>query len=253
MVDMKKLCEDVSNAVQEAISNIVGKIDSGTVLYMGADGTPTTKIDDVAEMAAVRVLKEDGRPFNLISEEMGSMTIGVGAELTIVLDPVDGTHNAIHDIPFYSFSMAIGGNDLSQIYYGYVRDLVTGDVYLAEKARGAFLNGRRIHVSNNTKEYCVSTNSQISIEKNCKIRLFGSVALELCYVASQKLDAVIDNRNNLRVTDISAGKLIVEEAGGMVTDYMNEPLKLPLDIRQKMRIIASNGRIHEELLGKLKE
>ncbi|MDD2778329.1 MAG: bifunctional fructose-bisphosphatase/inositol-phosphate phosphatase [Methanocellales archaeon] len=250
---MKKLCEDVSNAVQEAISNIFGKIDSGDVLYMGADGTPTTKIDDVAERAAVRILKEDGRPFNIISEEMGNMTLGEGAEFTIVLDPVDGTYNAIHGIPFYSFSMAIGRNDLSQIYYGYIRDLVTGDVYLAEKARGAFLNGRQIRVSNNTKEYCVSTSSQISLEKNCKIRLLGSVALELCYVASQKLDAVIDNRNYLRVTDIAAGKLIVEEAGGMVTDCMNKPLKLPLDVRQKMSIIASNGRIHEELLGKLKE
>ena len=136
---MKKLCEDVANAVQDAMESVVGKVEIGAILYMGADGTPTTKIDDVAERAAIRVLKEDGRPFNLISEEIGSITIGEGAELTIVLDPLDGTHNAVYDIPFYSFSMAICGNDLSQIYYGYVRDLVTGDVYVAEKARGEWV------------------------------------------------------------------------------------------------------------------
>ena len=67
---MKKLCEDVSNAVQDAIGDIVDKLESGTILYVGADGTPTTKIDDVAERAAIQVLKEDGRPLNLISEEI---------------------------------------------------------------------------------------------------------------------------------------------------------------------------------------
>ncbi len=249
---MKKLCEDVSNAVQDAIENMVGQLESGIILYMGADGTPTTKIDDFAEKAAIRVLKEDGRSFNLISEEIGSMYIGKEAELTIVLDPLDGTHNAIHGIPFYSFSMAICENDLSQTYYGYVRDLVTGDVYLAEKARGAFLNGSEIYVSGTTKEYCISANDQIFLDENCKVRLLGSVALELCYVASHRLDAVIDNRNLLRVTDVSAGKLIVEEAGGIVTDLMNEPLKLPLNVKQKLSIIASNGLIHNELLDKLR-
>jgi myo-inositol-1(or 4)-monophosphatase len=249
---MKKLCEDVSNAVQDAIGDIVGKLESGTILYMGADGTPTTKIDDVAERAAIQVLKEDGRPLNLISEEIGSMNLGEGAEFTIVLDPLDGTYNAIQGIPFYSFSMAICENDLSKIYYGYVRDLVTGDVYLAEKAGGAFLNGSEIHVSKKTKGYCISANDQISLDKNCKIRLIGSIALELCYVASHKLDAVIDNRNLLRVTDVSAGKLIVEEAGGIVTDLMDEPLKLPLDVKQKLSIIASNGSIHDELIDKLR-
>ncbi|MDI6859602.1 MAG: bifunctional fructose-bisphosphatase/inositol-phosphate phosphatase [Methanocellales archaeon] len=249
---MKKLCEDVANAVSDAIGSIIGRVEGGTILYMGADGTPTAKIDDVAERAALRVLKEDGRSFELISEEIGSMTIGEKPELTIVLDPLDGTHNAIHGIPFYSFSMAICGNDLSQIYYGYVRDLVTGDVYMAEKTRGAFLNGRKIRVSETMDEYCVSVNDHITLDKNCKIRLLGSAALELCYVASHKLDALIDNRGYLRVTDISAGKLIVEEAGGIVTDCMGMPLKLPLDVRQKIRIIASNGRIHEKLLAKLR-
>ncbi len=78
--------------------------------------------------------------------------------------------------------------------------------------------------------------------------MYGCAALELCYIASGIFDAFIDMRNMLRITDIAAAKLIVEEAGGRVTDWDGNPLTTPLDVRQRVNIVASNGRAHDKLL-----
>ncbi len=258
---MKKLCEDIANAIGSAIRGYIGADSGERILYMGADGTPTAVIDDVAERAALHVLKDDGRPVRLVSEEMGNVVFGDNPEFTVVLDPLDGTYNALRGIPFYSVSIAIGNTDLSQIYYGYVKNLVTGDVYVAERDRGAYLNGKEIRVSTrkDTDPYCASIYGCAFTERNFlnrngkKVRLLGSAALELCYVASKKTDAFIDARNRLRVTDVAAGKLIVEEAGGVVTDDFGAALSTPLAIKERVNIMASNGRIHDELLARLRE
>ncbi|MDI6888224.1 MAG: bifunctional fructose-bisphosphatase/inositol-phosphate phosphatase [Methanocellales archaeon] len=257
---MKKLCEDIANAIGNAIRGYIGADGGERILYMGADGTPTAMIDDVAERAALHVLKNDGRSLRLVSEEMGDVILGTNPEFDIVLDPLDGTYNALRGIPFYSVSIAIGKNDLSQIYYGYVKNLVTGDVYAAERDRGAFLNGEKIRVSTrkDTDAYCASIYGcafarDFLNQNGKKVRLLGSAALELCYVASQKLDAFLDVRSRLRVTDVAAGKLIVEEAGGVVTDDFGVQLNNPLTIKERVNIMASNGRIHDDLLARLRE
>ncbi|UZE92562.1 MAG: bifunctional fructose-bisphosphatase/inositol-phosphate phosphatase [Methanosarcinales archaeon] len=258
---MRKLCEDIANSIENAIRGYIGADDGGKILYMGADGTPTARIDDVAERAALRVLKNDGRSVRLVSEEMGEVVFGSNPEFTIVLDPLDGTYNALRGIPFYSVSIAIGKTDLSQIYYGYVKNLVTGDVYAAERDRGALLNGKKIRVSTRKEAdpYCASIYGCAFAERNFlnqngkKVRLLGSAALELCYVAAGKLDAFVDARNRLRISDVAAGKLIVEEAGGVVTDDFGGVLSNPLMIKERVKIVASNGRIHDDLLVKLRE
>lgn len=258
--NMKRLCRDIADAVDDAITDLINIADGGTILYKGADGTPTAKIDDVAEGAALRVLKKDGRSIRLVSEEAGSIVLGERPEFTIVLDPVDGTHNAVHGIPFYSVSIAVGGSNLSQIYYGYVKDLVTGDVYSAEKTKGAFLNGKQLRIASKTNlnEYCVSVNGRTSLmdfmnKNNKRVRLLGSASLELCYVASNKLDGFVDIRKRLRITDVAAGKLIIEEAGGIVTDDHGARLDSPLEVRRRVNIVAANERIHDELLTGLQE
>jgi len=257
---MEKLCEDIANAIGSAIRGYIGAEDGEGILYMGADGTPTAVIDDVAERAAIHVLKDDGRPVRLLSEEMGDVVFGDNPEFTVVLDPLDGTYNALRGIPFYSVSIAIGNKDLSRIRYGYVKNLVTGDVYAAEVNKGAFLNGKEIHVSTRkeTDPYCASIYGcafarDFSNHNGKKVRLLGSAALELCYVASKKTDAFIDARGRLRVTDVAAGKLIVEEAGGIVTDDFGAELTTPLTVKERVRIMASNGRIHDDLLARLRE
>ncbi len=250
------LCNSVAEAVELAVSGIIGKPEAGVMLRIGADGTPTEKIDEVAENAALRVLEKEGRSMRFVSEELGEKILGDEPEFTFVLDPIDGTFNAVNNIPFFCVPIAIGGSDLSQINYGYVKNLVNCDIYTAERGKGAFLNGKRIQVSDHSElsELSVISYSQrphaipINNHNVRRVRVYGCAALELCYIASGIFDAFIDMRSMLRVTDIAAAKLIVEEAGGRVTDWSGNPLTTALDVRQRVNMIASNGLAHDKLL-----
>ncbi len=244
------ICEDIAKAVENAIIGLVGKPEASMIIQMGADGTFTEKMDKVAEDAALSVLEKKSIQVKLISEELGERTIGK-PEFTVLLDPIDGTFNAVNNLPFFCVSIAIGNSNLSDIRYGYVRNLVNGDTFTAEKGKGAFLNNRRIHVSSTSRideMSIVSYTHSYDNKKVKRIRVLGSAALELCYVASGVFDAFIDMRGMLRITDMAAGKLIVEEAGGMVTDERGKPLLTSFDVRQRVNIIASNGLAHDKLL-----
>lgn len=250
------LCSDTAEAVERAVSELIGKPEAGVTLRIGADGTPTEKIDETAEKAALEVLEASGISMRFVSEELGEKIIGDKPEFTFVLDPIDGTFNAVHGIPFYCVPVAIGGSNLSDIRYAYIKNLVNGDVYTAERGEGAFLNNKRIHVSSRSElsELSVMSYSHrphavaVNNHNVRRVRVFGSAALELCYVASGIFDAFIDLRWMLRVTDIAAGKLIVEEAGGLVTDGEGKQLTTPFDVKQRVNVVASNRKVHDKLL-----
>ena len=267
-MDMRILCTEISAAITDAIEPVIGTPESGQELYIGADGTPTKKIDEIAENAAIDVLKADGRKILLISEECGEKVIfgdlrspdvrKSDVDFTVVLDPLDGTFNVVAGIPFYSVSIAIGGYDLADISFGYVRNLYSGEVYHAEAGNGAYRNKKRISVSGNDElqkfsvtAYAYRTDStKISDLGRTvrRIRVLGSASLELCYVAAGVLDAFVDFRRYLRVIDIAAGKLIIEESGGSVTDTAGARLRGELSIGSRVSMIASNGQVHGQLL-----
>ncbi|MCX9011109.1 MAG: bifunctional fructose-bisphosphatase/inositol-phosphate phosphatase [Candidatus Methanoperedens sp.] len=250
------LCNDAAEAVEQAVSGLIGKPEAGVTLRIGADGTPTENIDEAAEKAALKVLESGNRSMRFVSEELGEKIIGKRPEFTFVLDPIDGTFNAVHGIPFYCVPIAISGSDLSDIRYAYIKNLVNGDIYTAERGKGAFLNNKRIHVSSRSEfsELSVISYSHrphavaINNHNVRRVRTFGSAALELCYVASGIFDAFIDLRGMLRVTDIAAGKLIVEEAGGIVTGGEGKSLSTPFDVKQRVNVVASNRKVHDKLL-----
>jgi myo-inositol-1(or 4)-monophosphatase len=250
------LCNDVASEIKKAVSDMIGKPESGIILRIGADGTPTEKIDEVAENAALSVLEADGRSLRFVSEEKGEKIIGGKPEFTFVLDPIDGTFNAVNNIPFFCVPIAIGNSNLSDIRYGFVKNLVNGDIYSAEKGKGAFLNKRKIHVSSLSEFSKLSVLSYthrphalpVSNHNVRRVRVYGCAGLELCYVASGIFDAFIDMRGMLRITDIAASKLIVEEAGGKITDGKGEPLYTPLNVKERLNLIASNGIAHDKLL-----
>jgi len=253
-----ELCNRASQAAADAIVNLVGTPEANRTLYEGADGTPTKLIDEAAENAILEVFQNDGRSMRILSEEFGEKILGDAPEFAVVLDPLDGTYNAASGIPYYSVSIAIGEPDLSDTRFGYVKNLANGETYHAESGKGAYLNGKRIKPTGNStlSEFCVSVYScRPHIERTnrlCKrvrrIRILGSAALELCYVASGKMDAFVDVRGALRPTDVAAGKLIVEEAGGIVTNGFGAPLRLPDNVTNRVDMIASNGCAHMEIL-----
>lgn len=254
---LKSLCDSIAHAVSEVIRDMVGSPDSGLVVQMGADGTPTKDIDKAAENAVLSQLKLSGDSFRVLSEEIGEVLIGDEPEYFIYLDPLDGTFNAVRGIPFYSISLYLSKEDCQ---FGYVCDLARGIKYYAEAGRGAYLdpgNSRTI-VSDtaNFKDFSISaytvrpkTSRIVGIgDKVRRIRTLGSTSLEMAMVASGKLDAFVDLRGMLRVVDVAAGKLILEEAGGIITDATGKKLHLNCDMWQKTDLIGSNGLLHQEIL-----
>lgn len=252
------LSNRIADAVYERIKDVVGTSDAEDVVYMGADGTPTKMIDDISEKVILELLGKEGRSVRVLSEECGEKVIGDLPEYTIIVDPIDGTYNASFGIPFYSISLAIATDGPQDVCFGYVRNLATGDVFYSERGKGAFLNNQRIQISKRSEinRLCISVYgyrphieaTAILCRNVRRIRVLGSVALELCYVAAGKLDAFVDVRGSLRLTDVAAGKLIVEEAGGKVTDSCGAPLELEDSILNKVYMVASNGYAHKKIL-----
>ncbi|MCE5214321.1 MAG: bifunctional fructose-bisphosphatase/inositol-phosphate phosphatase [Methanobacterium sp.] len=262
-----KISAEIMEEVHEAINPLVGERKAGKIVKMGADGTPTKLIDLVAEEKVVEVLESADRPLTLVSEEIGRIEIGMGqSEVVFVVDPLDGTFNAVKNIPAYGISLAIAeitdhdrSMTMNDIELGFVKNFATGDIYQAAKGAGASLNGDAIF---NSAENDVSQSSigayiyrgdMEMVDNLCKLvrrmRILGSVAIELCYVADGTYDAFLDVRGNLRIVDVSAAKLIAQEAGGLVTDEYNQNLNSKLNVLERTSIVASgNENIHKELL-----
>ena len=268
-----KISNRIMKQAQEAVKPLVGLKEAGEVVKMGADGTPTKLIDILAEEKVVEVLEDVGRPITLVSEEIGELKIGKGpSEAVFVVDPLDGTRNAIKNIPAYGISVAVADpsgilnsatsiNELTidDVEIGFVKNFATDDIYNAQRGVGAFLNGNHISPSPRTDVSGSSIGAYIyraemsKIDKLCKtvrsMRILGSVAIELCYVADGTYDAFLDVRGNLRIVDISAAKLIIEESKGIVTDENCKPLKSGLNVLDRTSIVAScNKNIHKEII-----
>lgn len=255
--DLMKLCDSISIAVASAISNMVGDPASGIITKIGASGTATKIIDVVAEDAVLSQLRMSGTGFRVLSEEIGDILIGREPEYFIHLDPLDGTFNAIHGIPFYAVSLYLASD---RIRLGYVCDLARMTRYCAEAGRGAYASpGGRLSVSKTTAQNDFSI-SAYTLRPNTgrivpvgdqvrRIRTLGSTSLEMCYVAAGKLDAFVDLRGRMRAVDMAAGKLIIEEAGGLVTSASGREIEVNADMWQRTDLIGSNGLIHDQILG----
>ena len=225
---------------------------------IGADGSPTSYVDKVAEDVAVRFLKRKKARVNLLSEEVG--LIDVGGEYTFVLDPVDGTRNAYRGIPFYAVSLAVGRCCVGDVEFGVVKNIPTGDVFRAERGQGAFFNNQRICVCEVPSQELLSSimlgrrgdSSAEVLSKKEFVRSFGSASLEMCMVAAGGLDFYYVGREFMRVVDIAAATLIVREAGGFVKTVSGEDLDMGFNLDERTSVVAacSNELIQELLSGR---
>jgi myo-inositol-1(or 4)-monophosphatase len=254
--DLLRLCDNAARAVKEAVEGMAGTVASGQNVKMGADGTPTKQIDRAAENAVLDTLRASGLGFKVLSEEIGEVLIGEKPDYFLHLDPLDGTFNAIAGIPFYSVSIFLSRDDF---HFGYICDLAQGGSFYAEAGRGAYAHpGERLQVSPNAdlSHFSISAytlrphTSRIAAIGDTvrRIRTLGSTSLEMALVASGKMDAFVDLRGMMRVVDVAAGKIILEEAGGIVTDSQGFGLHLDGNMWQRRDLIGSNGRKHADLL-----
>ncbi len=216
---------------------------------MGASGSPAKHIDRLAEDAVVQQVDRSELNFNLCSEEMG--TEDRGAERTLIVDPIDGTTNAVRGIPFYSISLAIATTGLDDVELGLVRNLPTGDTYIAQEGRGATRNGDPIETRAFSPEAGVVSPIEVpevlpelpdSVETPRHPRGLGACSLEMCLVAQGAMDVYLHTRTGLRIIDIAAGLLVVEEAGGSVITPSGHRPEMGFDVRQRTDLMVVGDR-----------
>lgn len=266
-MDIMKLLKDICYSVREEVTKL-GKKEANEAYGIGAGGDIARKIDLVAESKAIEVIKKYDVRCTLLSEEAGIVNLGNDtqkSEGTIVLDAIDGTTNALRGLPIYSCSIAYATSDtLSSVEYAAVINIPSGDIYYAIKGDGAYMNNSRLsnygsYSNSNGSTYSIGKGYVIGVNvsgidedklgrlrhiltKTNHVRQLGSNALELCFIASGLLDAYIDIRGKIRVTDIAAAYLILKEAGGIIVDdYANE-LDAKLDISNRLSYIAAANK-----------
>ena len=213
-----------------------------------------TEADHAAEAAILKVIKEKFPDHYILSEEVGEIV--QDSEYKWIIDPIDGTVNFANGIPLNCISIAVEKNGeiiLASVYNPHINEL-----FFAEKTKGATLNDVRISVSdqNQVVKSCLVTgfpytyldakNSPLEvferfIRKGIPVRRLGSAAIDLCWVACGRFDGFYEHK--LQAWDSAAGFLIVEEAGGKVTDFKGEKFS-----PYQPHVLATNGKIHDEML-----
>ncbi len=240
----------ISFAVQQVVREAESAPHRGDVVAMGADGSPTEELDRAAESEILRILDAEGVDWNLVSEEIGS--VRRGGERTLVVDPIDGTTNALRNLPFSTVSLALGRETLGGIDLGLVRDLYRGTTYWAVRGEGAYRDGRPIRCRRwSARSEILFVNlgtpaterAQQWAAKARRIRSLGCASLELLMVAQGSADAYLFENaaegRNLRATDLAAVFRIVAEAGGGVTDARGGSLEaFPLGVERRTTVLG---------------
>ncbi len=215
-----------------------------------------TEYDKAAEKLIISSIKKQYPDHGFFAEESGKKQIS-SSKVLWVIDPLDGTVNFARSIPF--FSVSIAASYQNEILCGVVFQPMTQELFVAEKGKGSYLNGTRLHVSKTKKlgSALVATGFPYNVDENplncietfsrlirlgLPIRRLGSAALDLSYVAAGRFDAFWEVI--LQPWDIAAGKLILEEAGGKVTHYDGK--KHPIFTTDTL--LASNGFLHQQMV-----
>jgi len=218
-----------------------------------------TNVDKTSERKIIDFLKKEYPTHNIFAEESGIQN--KGSEYTWVIDPLDGTMNFAHGLPIFSVSIGVVKN--SEIIAGVIYDVMNNSLYSAEKGSGAFQNDKKISVSKNSDleksllgtgfPYNIKENPDFAIERFNKfllnsrgVRRLGSAAIDLCYVANGTFDGFWEV--NLQPWDMCAGMLLVQEAGGKITNFKNENINI-----YTKQLLASNSKIHDAMIKVLNE
>ena len=269
MIDWLSLFTEMASAIRKEVRPMFGTAQAQETRGRGAGGDIAHSVDTAAEDIVIGRLENEHIPCVLVSEEAGTRRINGGGIDHVVLDPVDGTTNAVRYIPFSSTSIAHAtGPLLRDVDVGLVMDLYSGMVFTAKKHAGAYLNGSKVTSSKVVdlgeamisleltypKHVRVLTQSLLSLmEHTLKLRHLGSTALEIAYVASGALDAFVDMRGLTRSVDLAAATLIAREAGGMVVTPDGGELDMELKATARNSLIASgNGLLTAKILELLK-
>ena len=212
-----------------------------------------TDVDVLVEERIISLLQSEYPDFNILTEEASA--INNDSEYTWVIDPLDGTNNYIHGVPFYSVSIALTGSE--DILMAAVYDPWMKELFRAEKGAGAWINDRRIAVSEqkSLSETFIGCDLGYDAESGGRflqairnswprmfgVRIMGSAVLGLAYVACGRFGLYV--HSCLYPWDVAGGILLVREAGGIATDWNCKQSTI-----QDSQIVAGNSKLHEEFV-----
>jgi len=222
-------------------------------------GDIVTEIDEACERLILDRITREFPNYPILSEESGAF--GVEEDMPVwVIDPLDGTRNYKMGIPFFCTSIGLVRKGVPEI--GAIYDPIHDEMFFAERGKGAFVNGERISIGcEDSLEDAIVSISWVKQKVNrhtflnfidelshqtSYFRRFGSAALVTAYVACGRVDAYM--QGGLNPWDMAAAVLLIEEAGGMITDFQGKPI----DIRNKdIEVVTANPKLHSILLEKV--
>ncbi|MHB1921822.1 MAG: inositol monophosphatase family protein [Chitinophagaceae bacterium] len=213
-----------------------------------------TEADHLSEQAIIRVIQEEFPHHHILSEEIGEIL--QDSLYKWIIDPIDGTVNFAHGIPICCVSIGIEKN--GEVIMGAVYNPLMNEFFFAQKGFGASLNDKKIEVSKRQElesAFLVTgfpykweelANNPIEVfekfvRSGLPVRRLGSAAIDLCWVACGRFDGFWEY--NLSPWDSAAGYLMVEEAGGKVSDFSGAPYS-----PYQKQLLATNGMIHDQML-----
>ncbi len=218
-----------------------------------------TEIDKASERLIRRILRRTAPDFGFLGEERGAEESS--SAYRWIVDPIDGTNNFVHGLPL--FGVSIGLEHRGKMVVGVIYDPMRRELFSSLRSHGAYLNGRRIRVAATKKlaQSLVATGFSFNFRKHpqpylgwfqdfqCKshgVRRLGSTVFCLASVAAGRLEGFYER--DLWPWDVAAGMLLVEEAGGKVTNLEGKPATLT-----EGRLLATNGHIHQQMVRILKK
>jgi myo-inositol-1(or 4)-monophosphatase len=233
-----------------------------------AKGEATLAMDQRAEEIAVHGLRELLGGFRLFAEERGVVVEGDGGRYSVVLDPCDGSANYVRGIRATGFSLAVLDGtefDVSRVRYALIGDVFSGDVYLAAAGQGATKNGQSIQASRNADlaKACIGLSvggpnlprlaTVLGLRPIRMVRSFGAAVLDLAYVVDGGFDACLFLWKNLTPENFAAAGLIIQEAGGCMTDHHGQPFRVCEMTKGYTLVASGNPDLHAKLVEVLKD
>ena len=251
MNDFQKELDVALEAAKAAGEILIENFETALDPDVKPDKTFVTQVDTDCEKIIIKTIKETFPDHDFLGEEGGET--GNTSPYKWVIDPLDGTANFINAIPIFSTSIALTYE--GEIVVGVVLNPVTSSMFYASKGQGAFWNGNTIRVSNNVESNVVATIGNGSAKENSirkmnmvpelygaglKVRLLGSAALELAFLARGGTEAYINFGS--KPWDYYAGLIIAMEAGATVTKLDGSPRGSDNDF------VATNGKVHDKVV-----
>jgi myo-inositol-1(or 4)-monophosphatase len=245
-VDWLRLCRLAAGSAREAVASFQTTAERAVETGRGEGGDTALVIDRAAEQAILAELEALQVPLTVITEERGEVALSGGSSARVVVDPVDGSLNAKRGLPSACVSIAVAsGPELDDVELGYVAELDRPREWWAGRGQGAWCDGRELPrlepgplevlglETARPSLVAAAADPIVALEAR-RLRVLGSVALSLCFVAAGRLDAMVSLRG-VRSVDAAAAQLLVREAGGAVAF----PGGHGLDLGMRSRVLAA--------------